>query len=408
MVFKRIKLGVIFQLPMEIIEAILLRLPVKTLVKLTAVCKSWNSLIKTSAFIHAHLSRNQNQILLIQATVGLERRGKIKGRDLYSLHWDDPPFNVYSNYKLMNNPFVVYNRSNAISPKDKINLDLERGRVDVMGACNGLVCLVAAGDYTPLIWNPCIRRFVMLPKLSPWTIRSEICSYGFGYDLCTNDYKVLRIAKYSTEGWKTSCEIWSLAQPSWKSLAAVLPVDNFWPHWKAVFVRGAVHWLHTCNVTGKVRSIVMFDMSSELFGEIMIPQVLGEDATISRYNNSLAIFESHGVIQEKQLDMWVMKEYGVADSWVKLITIQLPAEYLEPRGFRNNGEAVINYRNIYTDKPVQKILNPKINDIGDFEAKGCWFGEYKFVEPFVESLVLLDQPNAISGWKLKSDKTHQI
>jgi hypothetical protein len=150
----------------------------------------------------------------------------------------------------------------------------------------------------------------------------------------------------------------------------------------------------------------MFDMSSELFGEIMTPQGLGEEAIISRYSNSLAIFESQRVVQEKQFDMWVMKEYGVADSWVKLITIQLPAESIGLYGFRNNGEAVINY--IHRDKFVQKLLNPKINDIGDFEVKGCWFGVYKFVEPFVESLVLLDQPNAISSWKLKSNKIHQI
>lgn len=150
-------------------------------------------------------------------------------------------------------------------------------------------------------------------------------------------------------------------------------------------------------------------MSSELFGEMMIlPEALRkEEVYILKHGNSLAFIDK--VVRGPQVDMWVMKEYGVADSWVKLITIQLPAaESIGLSGFRNNGEAVINYFHSYTDKFMQKILNPKINDIGDFEVKGCWFGEYKFVEPFVESLVLLDQPNAISSSKLKSNKIHQI
>ncbi|OMP14365.1 hypothetical protein COLO4_00007 [Corchorus olitorius] len=46
-----------FNLPEELFAEILVRLPIEDVVKSTAVCKSWNSLIKTPTFISAHLEK---------------------------------------------------------------------------------------------------------------------------------------------------------------------------------------------------------------------------------------------------------------------------------------------------------------------------------------------------------------
>ncbi|CAL2268672.1 unnamed protein product [Prunus armeniaca] len=76
-------------IPEEVIHDILLRLPSKSLLKCTTVCKSWRSLIRSSAFIHTHLSHaiiksnNQNddaQLLLLQSS-----------NATLSLHWDRSP-----------------------------------------------------------------------------------------------------------------------------------------------------------------------------------------------------------------------------------------------------------------------------------------------------------------------------
>ncbi|XP_068337676.1 F-box/kelch-repeat protein At3g23880-like [Pyrus communis] len=45
-----------YYFPEAILREILLRLPIKSLGKCSAVCLPWRSLIQTSAFIHAHLS----------------------------------------------------------------------------------------------------------------------------------------------------------------------------------------------------------------------------------------------------------------------------------------------------------------------------------------------------------------
>lgn len=136
-------------------------------------------------------------------------------------------------------------------------------------------------------------------------------------------------------------------------------------------------------------------MTSELFGEMMIPQVLRkENVIISRYMNSLGLFEYPELGEGQQLNMWVMKEFGVVESWAKLFTIQLPGnQNIILRGFRNNGEAVITC--LAKRECAQKLLNPKTNDIGDFQTNGYDCYDCK-VKPFVETLVLIDQPYAIS------------
>ncbi|KAL7218697.1 hypothetical protein ACSBR2_011880 [Camellia fascicularis] len=57
-------------LPQEVLFDILARLPVKSLLQMRCVCKSWNSLINSPIFITSHmnqtLSNNNNELLLLR------------------------------------------------------------------------------------------------------------------------------------------------------------------------------------------------------------------------------------------------------------------------------------------------------------------------------------------------------
>lgn len=105
-------------------------------------------------------------------------------------------------------------------------------------------------------------------------------SYAFGYVSCTHDYKVLRSVGY-----------FAGVRSSWKSLTAsiVIPGDNpSFIHDAHAFVNGALHWLHKYNMTDYHDSIVAFDMSSESFRQITMPEFLREKqfCLISRYRES--------------------------------------------------------------------------------------------------------------------------
>ncbi|RXH84070.1 hypothetical protein DVH24_026969 [Malus domestica] len=86
--------------------------------------------------------------------------------------------------------------------------------------------------------------------------------------------------------------------------------------------------------------------------------------------------------------MWIMKEYSVAESWTKLLSACMEGSLTGPFGVRKSGEVVFR---MLGGVPVS--VDPETEQVKDFETDGY---RYFFMDSFVESLVLLDQPNAIS------------
>ncbi|KAM5563080.1 hypothetical protein ABKV19_017994 [Rosa sericea] len=381
-------------LPEEIIHVIFLRLPIKSLLKCTAVCKTWNSIISTSSFIdtHLHLNCRDGQLLLLQAFSSPANR-----REPFSLHRDNPSFDEYTKLR---NPFLAYDRTQAaISKKRSIALGSEP--INVVGTCNGLVCLVAR-DFTVLIWNPSIRKFVVLarPSVTFITDDNPRINYAFGYDSSTNDYKVLRTVSYVQGARSCEVEIWSLARGSWKSLTASIVIPGDDPCYPKAFLRGthafvngALHWFHQYKMINYHDSIVSFDISSESFGEMTMPAFWGNRVIclISRYRDSLAFFEQE-FTSVFRLSMWVMEEYGVANSCTNIFTMDfhhITYPYPRPLWFRNSGHVVLECL-----QGVLKSVDSKTKSTTDFRINE--YVSYDFMDYFVESLVLLDKPNAIS------------
>ncbi|KAH0995119.1 hypothetical protein GBA52_018983 [Prunus armeniaca] len=281
-------------IPEEVIHDILLRLPSKSLLKCTTVCKSWRSLIRSSAFIHTHLSHaiiksnNQNddaQLLLLV----------FQCNSVIAL--GSQPF--ISEYSKLVNPFVAYNELQG-RPKD--NLDLRVRTVKVVETCNGLVCL--HHRLTTLIWNPRIRKFVILPQGTVSASQYDPRSYSFGYDSRTDDCKVLRFVRER----RVSCavELCSLARGSWRSVVTpnfvdeMLPSTMFGPVIEPAFVNGAMHWIQD-RVDENV--ILSFDLSTESFGKILLPnadsrikfRMFVDFYCVSRCGDSLAFFENNRI-----------------------------------------------------------------------------------------------------------------
>lgn len=96
------------------------------------------------------------------------------------------------------------------------------------------------------------------------------------------------------------------------------------------------------------------------------------------------------------IHMWVMKEYGVTESWTELFTIRVegcPRNFWKPYCFKPFG---LRSGEIVLDVVGRGLLSvdPKSNQVKQIGLDGvdC----YNFVDSFVESLVLLGQANAIS------------
>ncbi|XP_075659304.1 F-box/kelch-repeat protein At3g23880-like [Castanea sativa] len=211
-----------------------------------------------------------------------------------------------------------------------------RSYLQLVGSANKLFCL--RGENCFILWNPCIRKFITRPNPS---VTAEFpCYLAFGFDLRTNDYKVVTIAYQSYtryEGAKPPLvEVYSVSEGSWRvtsggdSYPPKITMSN-WPH-QAASLNGAVYFV--ANDWGDARSLIVlsFDLGDEVFHLISLPNGkfgLHADASIftSEFKGllSLICYESW----RYGYSIWVMKEYGIVDSWTKQFTIDLKTRVQE-------------------------------------------------------------------------------
>ncbi|KAL6223343.1 hypothetical protein ACLB2K_006730 [Fragaria x ananassa] len=194
----------------------------------------------------------------------------------------------------------------------------------------------------------------------------------------------------------TFVQVYSLASGSWKSLSdSVIPVDlkgggteDF------AFVNDTLHKLEARFDEDEDEDMVIrtFNLSTEEFGEMMGPEPLVQGrCSIARYGDSLAFSEHYdNGLRDRGCDIWVMRQYGVAESWTKLFKV-----YVDPariHGFKRCGDVMLEKR-ISFGRSRLTSYNPKNKQYSDLGTVGH---SYYFMDSFTEGLVLLDHCNAIS------------
>ncbi|KAK3025733.1 hypothetical protein RJ639_042502 [Escallonia herrerae] len=263
--------------PDDVVIEILLRLPVKSLLRCKSVCKSWFGLIKSSNFIskHHHHENNHTRILVhhrIHDDAGKERY-------LFSLFTDEPHSRQDLNYLHMPGPLFRH----------------------VIGSYDGLVLLCDGTEFDHpqmALWNPATREFKPLPipksNLPPHFKACE-CSFGFGWDPLGNDYKVVLISDCSDRrngypiDWVFSVAVYALGSESWRHLDPfLLPGRVIHNSMCVTCVNGAYYWLTADD--SWTYTILLFDMGSEVVREIPGPDNLKEEAgQLVLYNGSIAM-----------------------------------------------------------------------------------------------------------------------
>ncbi|KAM7473309.1 hypothetical protein LguiB_020552 [Lonicera macranthoides] len=257
-------------LPAELLTDILTRLPVKTLLICTSVSKSWYSLITSPLFITAHQLNYRNNpapLLLLRQEYSFNLKRQC------SLHYDIDTFEE----------FVAL---------DLPDITKETRFIGIACICNGLVCLYDLDKYIVALWNPSLKKSIILPK--PRAVRQSGAFYliGFGIDPISNDYKIVRLTN------------------------------------TYIFLDGVLELLTPLEVE-------LFELSTGTWRNINVGDY---PYVISRVNQP-ALFSDHSYC------LWVMKEYGIGSSWTKQFTIDLGQRYMwRPRCCSKNGDILLEKR----------------------------------------------------------------
>ncbi|KAM1804450.1 hypothetical protein ACFX12_030308 [Malus domestica] len=287
----RAVMGIKFHyLPKGLVVDILSRIVcVKTVLNCKCVCKEWLSIISDPQFARLHLPRSPIGILMKEWHLDND--------------WIARKLDFAQIVEGAGSDFGV--EKTTLTP----NNSLPNFRFELINSCNGLLCL-----YGP----------------------ETDCLIG------TNDYKVLQTTLSNNEFYgEREAEIYTLGTGVWRSIGSVpqtilkryrdaaieLPFEGF--------LHGAQHW---APYDLSEFSIYSFNFEREQF-RLLPPPTLSPgllEEMQKWYSKYLHLGQLEGClllcVQDKpstNLELWVMKEYGVQQSWTKILVI----DNLTPKSF---------------------------------------------------------------------------
>nr|XP_004289374.2 PREDICTED: F-box/kelch-repeat protein At3g23880-like [Fragaria vesca subsp. vesca] len=306
---KRRKLGMTENyLPEDIIVKILHRVPLKPLIRFSTVSKGWHSII----FADPQFKKSHTKFASAQQTLS-RRLLYSTASQVESLDLEAPSFGDTSSVRKLSCPFNKHGN-----------------RIKLLGSCNGLVCVALESTRNLYIWNPTNGFFQKLPDPG-FSQEDNIVVYsGLGHLSATDDYKVIvaagrarsrdRRKLYLQRDEIKEVKIFSLRSKLWIELIPPrLTLER-----QGTLCNEALHWLHC-------KSIVVFDLAKEEFRLMPLPDCLVRRQFYIRLGVSSGgcLCVTHIFNSENSIELWVMRKYGVRESWTKLFNCNIAER---PRG----------------------------------------------------------------------------
>ncbi|KAI4352231.1 hypothetical protein L6164_006504 [Bauhinia variegata] len=245
------------------------------------------------------------------------------------------------------------------------------------------------------------RKYVVTPtpeEIFRPVFHNHPCCLGFGFDSKIKNFKVVMLIPYPAKAG-----FYSLASGSWKRIHGEDPLFDFCRERYAgpvnsMYLNGVLHWVVSQRETS-CNYILTFDVAEETFGELMLPKSLNEPKYPVSFlggGYSLAVVESDPQsFSEQSFNIWVMKEYGVVDSWTKVFSCvsESPGTGMNSNralGIRESGEMIL--RN---QSGELLSADPETRKEKKLGIKGYCFA---FIDHHVESLYLLDRKTDVLSY----------
>ncbi|KAK2454717.1 F-box/kelch-repeat protein [Trifolium repens] len=302
--------------PLEIIqETILCRLPVKSLQRFRCVCKPWDSLIsKDLKFAKKHLRVSPKRQHLLTATWRKDEELTEELTEELKLTVMSYPFDSLNLHSIFDSKSTQLDYSLIMSIYQR-----------PIASCDGILCF-GINQRQVVLYNPCIRKLQKLPCLQ--RVEGNSTHYTFGYDPFIDNYKV--VAVFNSYETQVEVHSYTLGTDSWKrikdfpSMFSFNGILNGILH--GIFMRGTVNWL-TYSESTNSDAIVSLHLGKESYQQISLPfNCFG----LYVMRECLCVFEiSQEEWSDTFIDVWLMKEYGNKESWIKLFHLPCFSSYAD-------------------------------------------------------------------------------
>ncbi|KAM3337295.1 hypothetical protein P3S68_031620 [Capsicum galapagoense] len=148
-------------------------------------------------------------------------------------------------------------------------------------------------------------------------------------------------------GYQSCSEILAVKSGSWRIIGKPTGIYSSWlsDMDSLAFVHGAFHWLGL----SRNESVTSYDISNGVFKEIplrdgmfVVPDMKYVKHGLSVLGEMICICSTHHDQWKYTFNVWIMKEYGVKESWNRLFTIQSSDLYsLIPEYRFSDGEVLL-------------------------------------------------------------------
>lgn len=187
--------------------------------------------------------------------------------------------------------------------------------------------------------NPSTRESRRLPLLFVHNTK-----FRFGYDSKTDDYKVMTIST-DRESVVNVVSVYSLRTDSWKRIkeSPYGPSGIVRPsgivHRSGVLVSGALHWLAETSTGGIIMALDLEDEKFRTFPGFPYTGFIDIELELLVLGGCLCV--SGRRFYGGSADFWVMKEYGVNDSWTKFTVTNVHCYWIwKPLSLSRTGQVL--------------------------------------------------------------------
>ncbi|CAH8261455.1 unnamed protein product [Arabidopsis lyrata] len=286
-------------LPLDLIEEILSRVPATSVKRLLSTCKRWNALFKDQRFTKKHFSKAPKESMI-----------------LMSKEYRVFPVNVNLNVAP---PSIDF--KGALGLKDS-HSNAEQVDIVQVFHCDGFL-LCTTKDNRLVVWNPCLGETKWIQLKADYV--KDGSRFTLGYiqnNKSCRSYKILRrwgcmdyerfaIYEFSSNSWRVLDDVflgYVIQRKGYSSGASSL--------------KGNTYWVASRNID-KYKCLLSFDFTEESFKHLCLPPFQNHGCvtlSVSREEQLSALNRSY---EASKIEMWVTNKIDIESEllWSKSFVV---------------------------------------------------------------------------------------
>lgn len=354
-------------IPEDLQIEILLKEPLKSLLRLMSVSKKWESIIRGKQFRDRYLRKSMTRPRLLFAFCRT------------TLMHEETPDVLFQS---------VYQEEKPLLSSGQQQMLFDAHPVDYICApIRGLVCLLQK-DERLVICNPGTKKFLHLPEFGDGKVNFKIFCY-FGYDEATDVFKVL--CTYNTcrpPGAKhyvcMKHVVITVGEDSWREIVCenrYLPMTN-------ALCKGGVLYYGGWRLPDDKSIVVSFNVRSEEFKLIDLPEGVKINfhpfSEMVYYKEEIALYSN--VTFDGEVQVWIWKE---SEREWREERVEIPKELVGGRKFSfkgaiGTGELVFKLWRLVDGSHVFLYYNPVTQILRESKIEGVAGMEHHYAETFLD------------------------